>query len=133
MRLTTGFENKKARIEIVNLIDIAFLILVFFIYAALSMSLSHGLKVSLPTSALGHNDPATKVQVQLRADNTLWLNGLPVALDECIRQVSNQTRDTRASVLISGDRQAELGAGIELLSRLKEAGIPAVAFEVKKP
>ena len=29
MRLTTGYETRKARIEIVNLIDIAFLILVF--------------------------------------------------------------------------------------------------------
>jgi biopolymer transport protein ExbD len=34
-------------------------------------------------------------------------------------------------VLISGDRSADLGVGIELLSRLKEAGIASVAFEVK--
>ena len=133
MRLTTGFEEKKARIEIVNLIDIAFLILVFFIYAALSMSLSHGLKVSLPASALGQTDTTKKIQIALREDNTLWLNDRTLSLEDCVRQVAAQAKGTRTSVLISGDRRAELGAGIELLSRLKEAGIPAVAFEVKKP
>jgi len=40
-------------------------------------------------------------------------------------------RRAPGAVLIRGDRQAELGIGIELLSRLRTAGVPSVAFEVQ--
>jgi hypothetical protein len=36
-------------------------------------------------------------------------------------------------VLISADRTAHLGTGIELLAKLKRAGVEAVAFQVAAP
>jgi len=51
MRLTTGYENRKARIELINLIDIAFIILIAFVYGAISLTMSKGLKVTLPVGA----------------------------------------------------------------------------------
>ena len=47
MRLTSGYEERKARIEMLPLIDIVFLLLVFFIYAMLSMTIHRGLEVEL--------------------------------------------------------------------------------------
>ena len=41
---------KKARIEMLPLIDIVFLLLVFFIYTMLSMAVHRGLPVVLPNS-----------------------------------------------------------------------------------
>ncbi|MFN2368934.1 MAG: ExbD/TolR family protein [Desulfurivibrionaceae bacterium] len=43
--------KRKARIEMLPLIDIVFLLLVFFIYAMLSMAVHRGLAVDLPVSA----------------------------------------------------------------------------------
>ena len=45
MRLESGYENRRARIEMLPLIDIVFLLLVFFIYAMLSMVAHRGMKV----------------------------------------------------------------------------------------
>ena len=45
MRLSSGYEEKKARVEMLPLIDVVFLLLVFFIYAMLSMVLHRGLRV----------------------------------------------------------------------------------------
>ena len=50
MRLTTGYEYKKARIELIPLLDVVFLLLVFFIYAILSMSVHQGVRVTLPVA-----------------------------------------------------------------------------------
>ncbi len=43
--------QRKVRIEMLPLIDIVFLLLVFFIYAMLSMAVHRGLPVVLPTSS----------------------------------------------------------------------------------
>ena len=43
--------QRRARIEILPLIDIVFLLLVFFIYAMLSMAVHRGVPVNLPTSS----------------------------------------------------------------------------------
>ncbi|MCA1809797.1 MAG: ExbD/TolR family protein, partial [Kiritimatiellia bacterium] len=48
MKLSTGYETRKARVEMLPLIDVVFLLLVFFIYAMLSMVLHRGIKVALP-------------------------------------------------------------------------------------
>ena len=132
MRITTGYENRKARIELVNLIDIAFVILVFFIYAAISMTLSKGLKVALPAGVADAGKQQRSIRITLAADNTIRLDKEFCDLDTCVKKVAAASRSGACAVLISGDRSADLGTGIELLSRLKEAGIASVAFEVKK-
>ena len=48
--------TKKARIEMLPLIDIVFLLLVFFIYAMLSMAVHRGLPVELPLSTTAEID-----------------------------------------------------------------------------
>ncbi|MFA5042571.1 MAG: biopolymer transporter ExbD [Kiritimatiellia bacterium] len=133
MRIPTGYENKKARIELVNLIDIAFVILVFFIYAAISMTLSKGLKVALPAGVADAGSQKRSIRITLAADNTISLDREICDLETCVARTAAAARSGSCAVLIGGDRGADLGAGIELLSRLKEAGIAAVAFEVKKP
>ena len=132
MRLTTGYENRKARIELVNLIDVAFIILVFFVYAAMSMTMSKGLKVALPVGTSDTGRQQRSIRIALDKENMLWLDKEACDLDACVRKVAAEAAGGSCAVLISGDRQAELGVGIELLSRLKEAGVASVAFEVKK-
>ena len=51
MNLSTGYEGRRARIEIVPLIDVVFLLLVFFIYAMLSMTVYRGVRVRLPAGS----------------------------------------------------------------------------------
>ena len=131
MRLTTGYEYKKARIELIPLLDVVFLLLVFFIYAILSMSVHQGVRVTLPVAS-GEAQQKTIVRIVLDAKNTLSLDGTPCDMNDCVKRVAERVRRAPSAVLIHGDRQAELGIGIELLSRLRTAGVPSVAFEVQR-
>jgi len=130
MRLTTGYEYKKARIELIPLLDVVFLLLVFFIYAILSMSVHQGVRITLPVAS-GEAQQKTIVRIVLDAKNTLSLDGTPCDMNDCVKRVAERVRRAPSAVLIRGDRQAELGIGIELLSRLRTAGVPSVAFEVQ--
>ncbi|HOE62035.1 MAG TPA: biopolymer transporter ExbD [Kiritimatiellia bacterium] len=129
MRLNSGYEDRKARLEMISLMDVMFLILVFFVYSIFSMAVHRGLKVELP-AARGVPEQGERVIVTLAADGTLSLNRRPLALEDLVRGVTLLWRETGTPVLISTDRAAPLGVGIELLGRLKEGGVERVTFQV---
>ena len=51
-------------------------------------------------------------------------------LDDLVRATVALWRENAAPVLISADRAAPLGTGIELLGKLKSGGVERVAFQV---
>jgi biopolymer transport protein ExbD len=130
MHLTSGYESRSARIEIVPLIDVVFLLLVFFIYAMLSMTVYRGLRVSLP-QGVGQTEDLETLVIAIAEDNTLWIDQTPVTLAEAVTRAQARITDAPLPVLISGDRQADLGVSIELLSALRQGGIESVSFQVK--
>ena len=130
MQFATGYENRRARIEIVPLIDVVFLLLVFFIYAMLSMTVYRGLRVALP-SGVGETENLETLVIAIADDNTLWIDQVPVSLPEAVARASAHGSATPTPVLISGDQRAELGISITLLSALRQAGIESVSFQVK--
>lgn len=129
MRLSSGYEDRKARIEMLPLMDVMFLILVFFIYSVFSMSVHRGLKVDLP-AAKGANLKGEQIIVNLSADNALFVNKQPMPFEEAVRATVTLWQETGAPVLISADKAATLGTGIELLGKLKLGGVDRVAFQV---
>jgi biopolymer transport protein ExbD len=58
---------RPARVEMLPLIDVVFLLLVFFIYAMLSMSLHRGLRLDLPVSSESEAETARVVQLSVTA------------------------------------------------------------------
>lgn len=129
MRLSSGYEDRKARLEMISLMDVMFLILVFFVYSIFSMSIHRGLKVELP-AVQGSLEKGEQAVITLAADNTLYLNKRPLPFDDLVRSVTLLWRETATPVLISADQAAPIGTGIELLGKLKAGGVERVAFQV---
>lgn len=129
MRLSSGFEETKPRMEMIPLMDVMFLNLLFFVYASFSMTIHRGLKVDLP-SAVGSKVKGEQTLITVTADNRLSLNKQPMAMDELVLATVKIWREHSTPVLISADRAAELGTGIELLGKLKNGGVERVAFQV---
>ena len=128
MRLSSGYEEKKARVEMLPLIDVVFLLLVFFIYAMLSMVLHRGLKVDLPavgSSSIEHSD---YIAITIDADNNLFLDKEPTHIEGLADRVLARRGAETKPVFINGDQKADLGLAIELLDDLKKAGIAEVSF-----
>ncbi len=129
MRLNSGYEDRKARMEMISLMDVMFLILVVFVYAVFSMSVHRGLKVDLP-SAQGALLKGEPLVITVSADNALALNKEPMAFNDLVLAAVTRWRENPVPVLISADRAAALGTGIELLGKLKNGGVEQVAFQV---
>lgn len=131
MKLITGYENKKARIEMLPLIDVMFLILVFFIYSIFSMSVHRGLKVNLP-EAKGSPEVGDMSTITLTADNRLYFNREEMSMEEITASAVASWESQGLPVLIKADKSAELGVGIKLLGVLKAGGVERVAFMVEE-
>lgn len=114
-----------------SLMDVMFLVLVFFIYCIFDMTVHKGLKVDLPNAA-GAEEKGERIVVTVCADDSLQLNGIAVTRDEAVAKVKSlYAADMKMPVLVSGDRKSSLGAGIELLAELKAAGVEHVSFQVR--
>lgn len=131
MNITTGFENRRARIEIVPLIDVVFLLLVFFVYAMLSMVVYHGVRVELP-SAAGVTEELKTIIIAVSGDNQISVDGEVMLIEDAVRIAAEKVGETDFPVLISGDMTADLGIAIELLDGLRKVGVGSVSFQVRQ-
>ena len=121
--------------EMTSLMDVMFLVLVFFIYSIFNMSIHRGVKVDLP-DARGAEEKGERIVITISPDDSLQLNGKEMGRAEIVAQVAaardgdDQDQDKDAPVIISGDKASSLGVGIGLLSELKAAGVRHVSFQV---
>lgn len=122
--------RRAPRLELTPLMDVMFLVLVFFIYCICEMSLHRGLKVELP-SATGTKEHGERIVVTILPDDRLQLNGIELDRHELLSRVRSLAEaGMDLPVLVSGDRKSSLGAGIELLEKLNAAGMKKVSFRV---
>ena len=116
--------------EFTSLVDVMFLVLVFFIYCIFDMAVHRGMKVDLP-DAPGAVERGERIVLTVGPDDSVELNGMRLAREEAVARVrSLVSAGVHLPVLVSGDRHASFGAGIELLAALKAAGVDAASIQV---
>ena len=123
-------KKRQVRLEMTSLMDVMFLVLVFFIYCIFDMAVHKGLKVDLPNAA-GADEKGERIVITIKSDDSIQLNGMDLTKNEVIARVKELNAvKMKLPVLISGDRKSSLGVGIELLSDLKAAGVERASFQV---
>jgi biopolymer transport protein ExbD len=128
--ITSGYEDRKVRIEMVPFMDVVFLLLVFFIYAMLSMVVHRGLRVELPGAATAEVDRYEYVGITVTKDNALFVGEEPVKLSALVGKVRDRMGNgNNVPVFINGDRRSDLGMVVKILDLLKNAGIREVSIE----
>ncbi len=127
MPLRSGYEDKKARVEMLPLIDIVFLLLVFFIYAMLSMTVHRGINVQLPQAATAAVDKQEHISVTITEDNAIYLDERLMSLEGLLSELAGESM--KCPVLISGDRRAQMGVAISVLDGLRKVGFSKVTFQ----
>ena len=125
--------RRGVRLEMTALLDVMFLVLVFFIYSIFDMTMHRGVKVDLP-GAKGAEEKGERVVVTILPDDTLQLDGEALARPELLARVAALLAEApeggKPAVIVSGDRAASLGTGISLLAELKNLGVARVSFQV---
>jgi len=125
---TQGGGPKKARIEIIPLIDV-----IFFLLFTLSLNTPGGLRVALPRSETGEpRDPSNSVTITVTDEGTLAWDKDPVTLDEfLVRLQTYVASEANPKVLINGDENAYFSQAIYVFDEVRKAGVQKVLIETR--
>jgi biopolymer transport protein ExbD len=123
---------KKARIEIIPMIDTIFFLLVFFMISTLSMAQYRGMPVNLPKAASGQQAPAESAAITIDNQGRLFVDKQPVEksmLGDLLRQQLAQNADLL--VVINADDAVEHGRVVEVMDIARNANVARMAIAVK--
>jgi len=132
VKITSPLPERKARIEIIPLIDIMFFLLAAFMLASLALIHLKTIGVSLPsarTSSPEFEAAAINIDVDQRGDIFVEHTQLTAVELESLL-VAQMQKNTNAPVYISGDRRATHGDVIRVLDIARAAGAQRVSFAV---
>ena len=124
--------NKKARIEMLPLIDIVFLLLVFFIYAMLSMAVHRGLPVVLPTSTAVKIDKKQFLSVTVKADGSIYVDKEYILLENLKEMLQKKaSKEKEPGVLLFADRTLAYQKLFRILDQIRLAGLNRISLQAE--
>ena len=134
----TSGKRKKARLEIIPLIDIIFFLLATFVMVSLSMTKNQGVQVALPTAStgqsLGDNQEMEKaVTMSVNDKGEVFFNKEKVTMAQLpIKLQVYKTAAKDPKVLINSDAQANFKHVVGVLDEVRKVGISKVGINTEK-
>ncbi|MCB2215550.1 ExbD/TolR family protein [Desulfofustis glycolicus] len=129
--------KKGVRIEMLPLIDIVFLLLVFFIYAMLSMAVHRGLVLDLPESSTAGSSEQSPLSLSIKRVGT---NDVAYYLDDRELGAGDLERELRAlqekaggaPVLVFAEEGISYQQLYATLDLLKRAGVLSISLQANR-
>jgi len=132
MRVNLG-TPRRARIEILPLIDIVFLLLVFFIYAMLSMAVHRGVSVNLPTSSSAGIERELLLSVTIKDSGEILLDNNRIPLKDLARLLKLRTKGQDSpGVLLFADKKVSCQLLLHVLDQIRMSGINRISLQTIK-
>ncbi len=131
-------KRKKARLEIIPLIDIIFFLLATFVMVSLSMTKNQGVQVALPTAStatpMGDNQEMEKaVTLSVNDKGEMFFNKEKVTLAQLsIKLQVFKTGSKDPKVVINSDGGADFKHVIVVLDEVRKIGIAKVGINTDK-
>lgn len=125
--------KKAPEIMLSPMIDMMFLLLIFFIVSAMYMSELKTIPVKLPVASETITQSTVKFTVTIKDDGAYWLGDKVIGKPELVNRArEEQKKDERFSVVIRADENVQYKAVIGLLDSFKKAGISRVGLATEK-
>ncbi|WP_346798739.1 biopolymer transporter ExbD [Halomonas sp. Bachu 37] len=125
-RRRIGADNaENTEINLTPMLDVVFIMLIFFIVTT-SFIKESGIEIERPESSAATPRPDAQVMVAITPEGAVWVDGQAVDMHRLGDTVADMVSDEGA-VVIQADRDATTGILIEVMDRLREAGVDQVA------
>ncbi|MBW1659088.1 MAG: biopolymer transporter ExbD [Deltaproteobacteria bacterium] len=126
------FERRGARLEMTPLMDLMFTLLVFFIYSMLSMTIHHGIPLTLPEAKSSSLERHQNIQISVTKTGHIFVNKREVELRDLANEILMARKgNKKITVLISGDGAVSYKRIMEVLDTLRTHGISDVVLETR--
>jgi biopolymer transport protein ExbD len=120
------------QINLSPLIDMSFLLLVFFIFSTMYMSELKTVPVQLPVAENSQMQTKARFTVTVKNDGAVWLDDKLVPLNILIERAKVETKkDKNFAIILRADGDVNYSTVIKILDKLKGAGLTRVGLAVK--
>lgn len=123
--------NSSIVLEMTPLIDVVFLLLIFFLVATTFEDVDSGIKIDLPQSTIREIKTVKDIQVNITNSKNIYVKyqdrkerkSVKVAKADLKRVLSDKlNKSEEKNVVISGDKTLDYGFIVEVMTISKEAG-----------
>jgi biopolymer transport protein ExbD len=135
MRQWQQSPRKKARIEIIPMIDVMMFLLVFFVLISVNVIPALGIKTQQPNSSQVQNlkTPDKQVVVTLGREGLIQLDGQAVELDRLVSAIKAKANASeQIAVIVNSDKGAEVQTLVDVMDAIKAAGLGKVALAARE-
>ncbi len=127
--------KRRARIEIIPLIDIIFFLLATFVMVSFSMIKNQGISVKLPKAATGvaqERDKEASATVTVKENGTFYLNKEKIEeADLLARLKALRAANPEQKVFVNGDELSYFGDVVAVLDGIRVAGIDKISIQTQ--
>lgn len=123
---------KKARIEIIPMIDVIFFLLVFFMVSSLAMTRINSLPVALPATSASPESIKQEVILTIRKGGDIFVNKAPIALDAIGRHLAfEMKKNPQEIVVVNADEGVDYGFVVKVMDRARQVGVRKFALATR--
>ena len=133
-----GGRGKKARIEIIPLIDIIFFLLATFVMVSLSMTKNQGVQVSLPGAAsaatlLDQQQQSKALTLSVTGKGEIFFNKEKITIAQLpLKLQTFKTAAKDPKVIVNSDAGADFKHVVAVLDEVRKIGIAKVGINTDK-
>ena len=132
MRRKRVKQEEDADIDITPMLDIVFIMLIFFIVTATFVKES-GIDVSRPDAETAVKQNRVAILIAIRDNNEIWINRRKVDLASVRANVEKlHAENPQGGAVIQADRQAETGVLVEIMDQVRLAGVGAISIAAEE-
>ena len=117
-------ESQSPEIMLSPMIDMIFLLLVFFIISTMYMSEIKTIPIRLPVAQHSQTVSKSKFNVTIKKDGSIYLDETQTNMEQLVANAAVESkRDSSFSVIIRCEGNAEYRLVVTLMDKLKGAGV----------
>jgi len=124
MRFKRHVELEKGQLDIAPLIDVVFLLLIFFMLTS-SFIFQPGIKINLPKAVTSEVIHEKSIIILINSKNYIYLNDRAITMSELASRLRIAAKENKP-LLIKADRRASLGKVVEVWDLCRDEGISRI-------
>lgn len=116
--------HKKDWLDIAPLIDVVFLLLIFFMLTSSFIS-QPGIKINLPKAVTGKAIQEDNLIIAISAEDTILIQNKPVSLEQLKTQLKKAAKQNKP-LLIKADCKASMGKTVQIWDMCRQVGVSQI-------
>ncbi len=129
MKFRRTVQPDEEGIPITNLVDVLFLLIVFFMLSTV-LSFDRGIGVKLPETQTAGRISNKGVSVVVGREGAVFVDGTQVPLERLGAVVAEKRKTAGGNVILKSDRETKYQAIADVMDRLLEVGVDDLSLPV---